>query len=80
MYELVGGYIYTYFNNADPITSRDRVQRIPENRKLPYPTSVYCFTYGQAREFIFVHIFRRGDKTPASTICFYDLAESCREK
>jgi hypothetical protein len=26
------------------------IQRIPENRKLQYPASVYCFTYGQAEE------------------------------
>ncbi len=28
----------------------NHIQRIPENRKLPYPASVYCFTYGQAEE------------------------------
>ncbi len=26
------------------------IQRIPENRKLPFPTSVYYFTYVQAEE------------------------------
>ncbi len=26
------------------------IQRIPENRKLPYPTSVYCFIYGHAED------------------------------
>jgi hypothetical protein len=26
------------------------IQRIPENRKLPYLASVYYFTYGQAEE------------------------------
>jgi hypothetical protein len=28
----------------------DPTQRIPENRKLPYPAGVYYFTYGQAEE------------------------------
>ncbi len=34
------------YNLSDPI------QRIPENRKLPYPASVYYITYatGQAEE------------------------------
>ena len=40
----------------------------------------FCNYADPTIEFIFVHIFRRDDKTPANTICFYDLAESCREK
>jgi hypothetical protein len=44
------------------------------------PSSVWCIEGVLGHEFIFLHIFRRGDKTPANAICFYDLAESCRQK
>ena len=42
MYERVNRDRDYYYDNI--------VQRIPENRKLPYSASVYYFTYGQAEE------------------------------
>ncbi len=45
MYGLAGGTILKSWNFVDTT-----IQRIPENRKLPYPAGAYYFTYGQAEE------------------------------
>ncbi len=52
------------------------IQRIPENRKLPYPASVYYITY----ELILADIFQQGDTLPANSCYFNRVGERCRTK